>query len=50
VGRACGIHGREENAYRIWWVNLQEKEEPEDLNIAVRMILKLTLKKYSAEV
>jgi hypothetical protein len=47
--RACGIHGREENAYRIWWVNLEEKDEREDLSIEVSMILKLTLKKYTGE-
>jgi hypothetical protein len=36
----CGIHEGEENAYRVWWVNLKDKEESEDLGIDVRIILK----------
>jgi hypothetical protein len=44
VGRVCGIHEREENAYRVWWVNLKDREVSEDLGIDVRIILKLLLR------
>jgi hypothetical protein len=49
LGRACGVHGRVENAYRVWWGNLIERDHSEELVVDGRIILKWILKKYNGK-
>jgi hypothetical protein len=40
IGRACGVYGDRRGAYRVWWGDLREIDNLEDLSVDRRTILK----------
>jgi hypothetical protein len=39
MGRACSMHGKGVH-FGFWWENLKERDHYEDLDIALKIILK----------